>query len=138
MRADEITRSLRPCKLTTERPAEGVLFTRLDGHMDVAAARRIVDAGNQVIREHGRLLVFHDWEEMLSYDTEARHVLTSWAKEIDRSVERAHILFRSKLVAMGVSVAAMALGGMLTAHPSRTSFVAARRDALATRKPRAR
>ena len=99
----------------------------VDGRLTKAIAERIVEADNTVIREDGRLVAFHDWERAESYDTEARLLLTRWGASIARDVEVVHILFRSKLVAMGVSVAALVLGGMIHPHTTRASFEAARR-----------
>lgn len=99
----------------------------VEGHLSASIAEQIVQAGNGVVREDGRLVAFHDWERVESYDTEARLLLTSWGRAIAPNVEVVHILVRSKLVAMGVSVAALALGGMLRPHASRATFDAARR-----------
>ncbi len=82
-----------------------------------------------------RLIAFHDWEALTSYESEARTALTTWGFDIRSGVERVHILVRSKLVRMGVSVASIVLVGMIVAHGERTKFDRELFAALAARKP---
>ena len=67
--------------------------------------------------------LFFDWERMSGYDPECRKSMTSWTLARKADVACVHILVKSKLVAMGVSVANMALGGRtITAYTSRVKF----------------
>lgn len=103
-------------------PASGLLVTRATGHLDAELASKLIAAGNDVVREHGTLLAFHDWQKITTYDGDARKLLTTWGVSIRGKVERVHILTGSKLVRMGVAVASIALGGMMVAYENRTVF----------------
>ena len=108
-----------------------ILVSRVEGHADVELVRHIVESGDEVIARYGSLVAFHDWERITSYDSKARTRLTQWGDSIRANVRSVHILVGSTLVKMGVNVASLVLGNMLTAYDSRERFEAAFRDARA-------
>lgn len=114
--------------------APGLFATRATGHIELELSSKIVAAGNDVIREHGKLLAFHDWQGLLTYESDARKQLTDWGVAIRGKVERVHLLTGSKLVRMGVAVASIALGGMLTAYDDRRAFEKLLAEAIAARQ----
>jgi hypothetical protein len=116
--------------------APGLYATRAAGHIEVELSSKIVAGGNEVIREHGKLLAFHDWQGIQTYETDARKQLTDWAIGIRGKVERVHLLTGSKLVRMGVAVASIALGDMVTAYEDRTVFEKLLQDAIAATRGR--
>jgi hypothetical protein len=67
---------------------------------------------------------------MTSYDTDLRTELTAALARERKCIGCLHVLVRSKIVAMGVSVANLALGGIITIHGSAPSFHAALQAAL--------
>lgn len=111
--------------MTLHSPAPGVFHTVIAGYIEPAEARRVVAAGDLVIAEAGMLVGFHDWEAMTGYQSESRALLTDWGVRIRPQVEKVHILVRSRIVAMGVSVASLALRGMLVSYTQRAAFEAA-------------
>ena len=115
-------------------PAPGVYVTQSVGHIDTELAGKIVTGGNDVIRECGFLLAFHDWQKLLTYDGDARKQLTQWGMAVRGQVERVHLLTGSKLVRMGVAVASIALGGMMVAYDDRAVFERVLADAIATKR----
>jgi hypothetical protein len=121
--------------IVTWIPAPGVLMTRAEGYLCVAFAQCIVDAGNDVVAGHGRLLGFHDWSRVRGYDSDSRVKLTEWGLSIRASVDRVHILFASKLVRMGVAVASIALSGMIVAYDDPSRFGRELETAVRERRP---
>lgn len=111
-------------------PVSGLYVTECTGHMSVEFAKQIVAHGQQEFERMGHLNIFHDWEKLETYDAAARPTLTDWGLALRRSQVQVNLLVRSKLVRMGVSVASIALGGMLQAHPDRAAFEAALQQAM--------
>ncbi|MGC4087217.1 MAG: hypothetical protein QM756_04795 [Polyangiaceae bacterium] len=90
------------------QPTTLIYSTRVNGHLSVTLARKIIEYVDPLFSE-GRVLGFHDWFEMTSYDSASRNELTSWS--LRRSaLAQINIGTRSTLVSMGVTVAALALG----------------------------
>lgn len=108
----------------------GALCTTFAGHATLEHARSIVDAQLTCMRDYGRIRTFHDWQAGESYESEARVALTEFTRECQRDLIESHILVRSKLFAMGMSVANLMLGGSLVVHTDRQAFSKARREGL--------
>ncbi len=108
-----------------------VYVTVVSGHLEEAGAELIVQYGTGRVRAApGKLHVFHDWIEMTGYESGCRHRLTTWTAAYRDSVADAHLALRSKLVAMGVQVANLALGGMIKTHTNRGTLEHALRRAM--------
>lgn len=107
------------------------------GHAQPAAADAIIEQRNRILRECGKIALFDDLELLTGYDSEVRVRLTKWSRDNRPRIVAFHILTQSRLVAMGVTVANLALGGSIRAHLSREGFEAALRsevaDAIAAR-----
>lgn len=110
-------------------PRPGLLATHASGHLSLAQIHAIIAAGDQT-RGEGTLLAFHDFFEVQTYDSAARTAMTAWGFRIRASVERVHFAIGSRLVRMGISVASMALGGMLVTYDAVAPFEAELTDAL--------
>lgn len=89
------------------------------GDEAVAPVQAELDA---VIRKHGSLRLFVDAEEMASYTAEYRRRWTSWLMANRGALASVHILFRSRLVQMGINLVNPLIGGFLTSHSERTAF----------------
>jgi hypothetical protein len=116
-------------------PRPGLLVTQATGHLSLAQIHAIIAAGDQT-RGEGTLLGFHNFFDVQTYDSAARTAMTSWGYRIRGSVERVHFAIGSRLVRMGISVASMALGGMLVTYDAVAPFEAELADALT--RPRVR
>jgi hypothetical protein len=119
-------------------PAARVLAYRLWGHLDGAITDRLLELTEQRLATTERRVVgFHDWSELESYETSARLRMTSWVLERRDRCEAIHILSRSRLVSMGVAVANMALGRFLVSYGpcERDRFDAALQAAISARAP---
>ncbi len=108
--------------IATWAPARGMFVTRVIGHVDAEIAGRMISGGNDVVARDGKLIGFHDWSGVTSYDSACRQQLTQWGFDIRNDVERVHFLVTNKLVRMGVSVASIVLLGMLVAHDDAVTF----------------
>ncbi|MBM4362560.1 MAG: hypothetical protein FJ104_07755 [Deltaproteobacteria bacterium] len=108
--------------------------THVTGAMDGTHADLFERYGQERIDgATGPLVVFHDWLDMTGYTSECRTRLTRWSLARRNVYADVHLAVRSKLVAMGVEVANLALGGLIRTHGSRASLEAAL--ALALRPP---
>jgi hypothetical protein len=112
-----------------QHPSLRIYCTRVDGHLSINLAQRIIDYVDPLF-EKGRVLGFHDWFQMDGYDTASRNQLTTWS--LRRSaLAQINIGTRAKLVSMGVTVAALALGEhVLRRFASEPALEAAYQEAL--------
>ena len=94
-----------------------VFVTQGEGHMTDEHCSFIVGYGEERIRQHdGKLYVFHDWLEMTGYDSRTRMRLTAWSVAHRQAYQEVHLAVRSRIIAMGVQVANVAVGGIMRAH----------------------
>lgn len=107
--------------------ASGVVSAVITGYGSEAVARRITSCASSVCTRDGAYHAFHDWTGLTGYSSAARTVLTSWGREHPEA--RVSILFQSKLIAMGVSVAALVMP-KLASYSDRATFEDARARAV--------
>jgi hypothetical protein len=69
--------------------------------------------------------LFNDNDEMDGYDSAFRTTMTEWAQKHKERLQCTHVLVRSRLVAMGVTVAQLVLRENLKMYADRKSFEAA-------------
>lgn len=100
----------------------GVVAATVIGHGHAEYGAHITRRWDTAIRGGARITMLVDFSEMPTYESGLRTAMTNWALKNRASLEPAHILTRSKLVAMGVAVGNLALGGLLTPHATRASF----------------
>jgi len=110
------------------RLSPSVYVSSVRGHMDRGMAQLIIDVAEPLYK-NGPVSGFHDWFGMIGYDTSSRVDLTSWVMR-HREATRLFIGLRSKLVAMGVSVANLALGDVIKTCSSTSSLENALEQAL--------
>ena len=98
------------------RPAPHVIVTRFQGTMfDAHLANLAMLAIEDVIaREQPRVDIFHDWEEMELYATQARTLMTERAVPLAGNINSLNVMLGSKVVLMGVSLSSIKLGGIPT------------------------
>ena len=117
-------------QLAVWRPSSDILIARMSGHGDKGFVGPIVQLFDQIMKSTGKAQIFFDLERMASYDSELRTQLTA-RFYVDRTrIAAFHVLVVSKLTTMGVSVANLALGGILTPHSRRSAFALALDKAL--------
>lgn len=117
-----------------ERPAPAVALLRAEGIVDAAALEPILELREQILRECGHIFIFDDLEHLESYASSVRLGLTEWCRRHRGSIREFHLLSRSRMVALGVSVANVVLEQQITVHARREAF----EDALALAVERSR
>lgn len=70
----------------------------------------------------GPIRLFFEFWDMPTYDSQMRTEWTGWLLRHRSRLESLHVLARSKLVLMGVSVANLALGGIVKTHETTATF----------------
>jgi hypothetical protein len=97
--------------------APNVFVTQGEGHMTDQHCAFLEDYGEARIRQYdGKLYVFHDWIGLTGYDTKTRLRLTAWSVAHRHVYQEVHLAVRSRIIAMGVQVANVAVGGIMRAH----------------------
>jgi hypothetical protein len=115
-------------------PVQGVFCTRVSGHADLDCALHLMRAFDRIAAiTLGALDAFHDWEAVTGYESIVRQELARWS-EVHEKAGEVHVLVRSRLVAMGVSVANVALGGMIQVYSDRAKFEKIRADRIAQKR----
>ncbi len=120
--------------LVMTSPAHGVFFTRVSGHANLDCALHVMRSFDRLSAlTLGALDVFHDWELVTGYDSIVRQELVRWAQEQPKHGD-VHVLVKSRIVAMGVSVANVALGGRLKVYADRQKFEQTRTETIAGKR----
>jgi len=110
--------------------APTVYVTQVHGHLQEAHVDLLFSYSEPLVRAAQRPIeVFHEWTEMTGYDSVCRSRITKWAVERRSAFGRVHVAVKSKLVAMGVQVANIAIRN-ITAYPSAAALQAALRTTL--------
>ncbi|HEX8821388.1 MAG TPA: hypothetical protein VF794_15790 [Archangium sp.] len=95
------------------QPAPHVIVTRFQGPMfDAHLAQLAMETIVGIVSSRPKTDVFHDWEGMELYATEARTIMTERSVPIASRLNSLSVLFGSKVVLMGVSLASLKLGGI--------------------------
>jgi len=123
--------------LRISRPARGIVRTQVVGFAPREFLAPIVQAVDAELELAPKPEIFHDWAEMTGYESASRASMTAWYGRVKDRCGSVHVFTMSKLVAMGVSLVALATGNSLIAHASRPPFEAAYQEALAKRRLRA-
>jgi hypothetical protein len=126
----EVTWSCPRGKARVWQPAKGTLALKVTGYLQKDGAEAIVAAMQRVVTLEAPVVTFNDWFEMNGYDSEARLLMTSWVLSSRSKFSAIHVLVHSKLVAMGVSVANLALGGLISTYTSPKVYNATFNDFL--------
>jgi hypothetical protein len=101
-----------------------IYLTEVRGYMTRDMARLIIERAEPLYARVARLHGFHNWLDMDNYESSCRVELTSWVLR-HRSKTALHIGLRSRMVAMGVTVANLALGSLIQVHNDEQSLAAA-------------
>ncbi len=107
-----------------------VVVQRCRGHASLGFAEAITKRVDPLLARGVRPILFDDWEELTGYDVEARAHLTAWTEKNEARIAGVHMLFRSRLVAMGVSVAVLSIRNIMTTYSDRAAFERALAEAV--------
>src|SRR5262249_8030900 len=90
---------------------------------------KMLDELGRLCAPLSRVVLFSDAELLQGYAPEVRPMTSDWVKALGPKLVCDHVLVRSKVVAMGLAVANLALGGILKGYSSRSEFNAAAKAA---------
>jgi hypothetical protein len=108
--------------LEVRRPSSTVVLFIEEGYLESDFADPIAGALDAALAERGKLHIFVDAYNLDGYEPRVRTSATEWLKAHRARVEVQHMLVRSKITRMGLSVASLALGGVLQGHSARATF----------------
>ncbi len=77
----------------------------------------------------GRLTWFIDYWDSGNYDTKYRIDMVAWGRANLDKIDNLHVLARTPMIRMGVSVANLAMGNIFTLHSARAPFDIAAKNA---------
>jgi hypothetical protein len=108
-----------------------VAYLRMSGIAEQPAGKVIERALEQIFARSKQLHTFWDLRDLVNYHTDVRVCSTNaLLAQRKKKLAAVHTLSTSKIVAMGVSVANLALGGMVQNHKTAVSFELAVRAVL--------
>lgn len=111
-------------------PMATIVVSRVAGRGSEEVAETMIEEFDRLFADDSALSIFTDMSEMSDYSSKARALLTNWTKKNMPRTRTVHVLVKSKLVAMGVSVANLALRSGMKIHSSAASFEDAVRDEM--------
>lgn len=114
-------------EIFAESPKRAVLCTIVTGYATVSCVEVLMQCFDEVAQESPgeRLEVFHDWEAVRGYAPGSLDRYTEWSKSHRDQVRKVHMLVASRMVAMAIAVARLALP-YLVGYSSRAEFEQAR------------
>ncbi len=90
--------------------APGVMECVVIGHAHRSVVIELLAWEERLLSQHPEgLWIFHDWAEVTSFEPGIRELFVAWDKAHAEQLFRSELLFRSRLVAMSVSVASIVL-----------------------------
>ena len=109
-------------QMASWQPTRGLLVLRITGKGLEDFALPMHEELEAALAKCDSLHVYVDVERLDRYDSKLRVRATeSFAAHRPR-IASMHVLFRSSFVAMGVAVANLALGNLITSHSKRSTF----------------
>jgi hypothetical protein len=101
-------------------PEAGVVLLVMKGHARAEALPEALAELARFVKSEPGFDYFYDLWNLRVYDSPVRVELTDFHRRV--GLRSLHTLTRSRVVAMGVAVANLALGNRITVHSSRESF----------------
>lgn len=100
----------------------GAVLHTVWGHGCADSATVITRRWEALRRAHAKITILADFCCLPTYDSAFRVIEQEWIIKNRASLEPIHVLVSSKIVAMGVAVANLAMGGLMTSYSTRASF----------------
>jgi hypothetical protein len=114
-----------------------VVLVTIKGHSSMDLLPLLITEPERRIAQGLRIDWFGDYYDMTSYESQSRLALQEFTNKHKDKMSSIVILVRSKIVAMGVSVANLATGGKIEAYTSRENFERTLRAAVQRAQQRA-
>jgi hypothetical protein len=103
--------------------APGIVVTRVSGYGEIAAIQWYTRRMDRQLSNGRPLKVFHHWTKLTGFEPEARNLLRTWASQRGDKIVEAHYLVSSKITAMAIAAAALALRRKLVPHTNEAKFL---------------
>jgi hypothetical protein len=114
---------------------EAVVLQQVKGHVSTTLVEQSVQLCDRAVSEaRAPLLLMDDLANVTSYDSAARVRSIEWSKLNQDKLASVHVLFHSKLIAMAVSVANLALRDPMHSYSAREPFEQQILEALGPRR----
>jgi len=123
--ADGLSIEERLATYRLRRVRPGTIEMILRGGMHDRAVPVATEYLLREIAQVGTLRFFVDTTGIASYTSEFRKLWTAWLSERRAQVPEVHVLVASRLVAMGVQLANIAMGGTINVYSDRRRYEAA-------------
>ncbi len=108
--------------LVIKHPAPGVVVFVEKGFLVAPFAEHIGRHSDTALQEADKIQLFVDAYELDGYDPEIRNAGSAFLKQHPDRVAAQHMLVRSRLTKMGLSVVSLMFGGLIKGHHERISF----------------
>lgn len=115
------------CSVCLSTLAPHVFGTVYSGYIDSPTTSASLTDLERLFGDAPRITVFSDSTGVIGYDTSARLKAADWMIKMSERFAACHVLESSRMVAMGLAVMNMAVGGTMLAHSTRESFDEAQR-----------
>jgi len=119
------------CTLVVAAPAPWILATQVAGLGSIEMVEQVIAFGDGLLESVPRIQIFHDFSAVTGYPAEARRKLVGWGVQRRDKILSTNVLFKSKVVAMGTSLATMLLPGQINGFARLHEFERARDAAVA-------
>ncbi len=103
-------------------PSASLVLVRMTGVGDARFAGPVLEHFDAAAKAGAPVHLFVDFQRLDTYESGLRTRATAHLGGQRQNIGGLHVLVRSRLVAMGVAVANLALGGIIRAHSQRASF----------------
>lgn len=121
---EQVYQSERGQLIIRKYRAPVILFIE-QGFLEKGFAHHIERAQNELLQQGGKPSIFVDAEALKGYEPEIQSSATQWMKANKSRITAQHMLVDSLITRMGLSVASLALGGVIKGYTSRPEFEAA-------------
>lgn len=108
--------------LTIRHPGPGVVLFIEKGFLVADFAAHIRTHSERALEQSAAITLFVDGFDLDGYDPEIRNAGSAFLKEHGPKVVAQHMLVRSRLAKMGLSVVSLMFGGLIKGHHERNSF----------------
>ena len=109
-------------KVIARTPVRGVLVFVETGFLHDDFAAKLVLSLDSALVPGRKLEIFVDAAKLESYTPLIRTAPSDWLKAHLNQVSKQHMLVASRITRMGLSVASLALGGVLVGYTDKTKF----------------
>jgi hypothetical protein len=114
--------SCEKCSVTYSFPEPDVVLARYAGVLTAELYTGVVEIMARRLAVRPTLRLFADLGDITDYDAGFREGWAGWFRTHRKSISALHVLFRSRLVGIGLTVIGVAIGGNIITYSDRDAF----------------